>query len=250
MRQALVAGNWKMNGDQQLARVLAAGVAQRSVGLNGVDIGLCPASPHLSVVAELIVDSALLLGAQDLSRHKAGAYTGEVSGAMLCDMGCTLVLVGHSERRQYHFESDELVAEKFARALESGLMPVLCVGENLQDYESGQSLQVVSRQVAAIIEHCGHQALTNAVIAYEPVWAIGTGRTASPEQAQAVHRHIRQQLTAAHVEAQSVRILYGGSVKADNAAELFAMADIDGGLIGGASLKLDEFMSICEAACN
>ena len=250
MRRAFVAGNWKMNGDLAQARSLAGGIVEKSRRLEAMDIGLCPASPYLAAVAERLAGHRVQLGAQDLSRHAGGAYTGEVSGAMLRDLGCTMVLVGHSERRQYHGESDLLVAEKFAQAQQSGLLPVLCVGETLEQREAGQTRAVVSAQVAAVLEQCGHQALAGAVLAYEPVWAIGTGRTASAEQAQEVHGQLREQLSAAGVEAQAVRIIYGGSVKADNAAELFAMPDIDGGLIGGAALKLDDFMSICEAAGN
>ncbi len=250
MRRAFVAGNWKMNGDMALARSLAGGIVENSAGMGAMDIGVCPPSPYLAAVADALDGHPVMLGGQDLSVHASGAYTGEVSGAMMKDLGCEIVLVGHSERRQYHGESDVLVAEKFSRAQQSGLMPVLCVGESLAQREAGQTRPVVSAQVAAVIEHCGPQALSAAVVAYEPVWAIGTGLTASPEQAQEVHEQIREQLAQAGVEAQSVRIIYGGSVKADNAAELFAMADIDGGLIGGAALKVGDFMSICEAACN
>ena len=250
MRRAFVAGNWKMNGDLQLARSLAGGIVKDCAGLDAVDIGLCPPTTYLAAVAEALADTPVLLGGQDLSQHANGAYTGDISGDMLRDMGCTLVLVGHSERRQYHAESNLGVAEKFARALECGLMPVLCIGETRAQYEAGQTQAVVSAQVAAVLEHCGQQALSNAVLAYEPVWAIGTGLTASPEQAQEVHGHIREQLHAAGVAAQSVRIIYGGSVNINNAGELFAMADIDGGLIGGASLKVDDFVSICRVASN
>ncbi len=239
-----------MNGDAVMARSLAAGIAEKSPALDAVDIGLCPPSPYLAAVAEVLAGQRVQLGAQDVSRHAGGAYTGEVSASMLRDMGCTLVLVGHSERRQYHGESNQLVAEKFAQARHCGLLPVLCVGETLAQREAGQTRSVVTAQVGAVLEHCGRQAFAGAVVAYEPVWAIGTGRTASAEQAQEVHGHIREQLSGGGIEAGAIRIIYGGSVKADNAAELFAMPDIDGGLIGGAALKLDDFLSICEAAHN
>ncbi len=218
MRRAFVAGNWKMNGNRVLARSLGAGIAQRSTDLGAVDIGLCPPSPYLAAVAETLTGSRVQLGAQDLSRHAGGAFTGEVSGSMLRDLGASLVLVGHSERRQYHAESDQLIAEKFAQAQQCDLLPVLCVGETLAQREAGQTRAVVSAQVGAVLEHCGHQALAGAVVAYEPVWAIGTGRTAGAGQAQEVHGHIRAQLSEAGVESGAVRIIYGGSVKADNAA--------------------------------
>lgn len=250
MRRAFVAGNWKMNGDLEKARSLAGGIAEKSAQLDAVDIGVCPPSPYLAAVAQALDDQPVLLGGQDLSQHVSGAYTGEVSGEMLRDLGCALVLVGHSERRQYHGESSDLVAEKFARAQQSGLMPVLCVGETLSQRESGQTRSVVTAQLDAVIARCGPQALSDAVVAYEPVWAIGTGRTASPAQAQEVHGQIREQLANAGAAAEGIRIVYGGSVKSGNAGELFAMADIDGGLIGGAALNVDDFMSICAAACN
>ncbi len=250
MRRAFVAGNWKMNGDLGQAQSLSTGIVQNCTNLDSVDIGMCPPSIYLSTVAEELKDQPILLGAQDLSRHENGAHTGEVSGSMLREIGCSLVLVGHSERRQDHAESNHMVAEKFERAQECGLTPILCIGETQAQFENGQTQKVVSGQINAVLEHCGQQAMSNAILAYEPVWAIGTGLTASPEQAQGVHEYIRGQLSKAGVAAEDVRIIYGGSVNSSNAAELFAMADIDGGLIGGASLKIDDFVSICKAASN
>ncbi len=208
-----------------------------------------PPFPYLSQAASLTENSQIVLGAQDVSAHDSGAYTGEVSAAMLADCGCRAVLVGHSERRTLHRESDELVAEKFQAAQRAGLKPVLCVGETLAEREAGETTQVVARQVAAVLKSAGIEAFRSAVVAYEPVWAIGTGRTATPEQAQEAHANIRAQLINEDATIGGlVQILYGGSVKPDNASEIFAQPDIDGGLIGGASLKIDSFVDICRAA--
>jgi triosephosphate isomerase len=250
MRRAFVAGNWKMNGDLGQAQSLSAGIIQNCTNLDAIDIGVCPPSVYLTAVAEELKDQPILLGAQDLSRHDNGAHTGEVSGSMLRDIGCSIVLVGHSERRQDHAESNQMVAEKFKRAQECGVTPILCIGETQAQFESGQTHNVVSGQIKAVLELCGEQALSSVILAYEPVWAIGTGLTASPDQAQGVHEYIRELLSKAGAVAEDVRIIYGGSVNSNNAAELFAMADIDGGLIGGASLKIDDFVSICKAASN
>lgn len=249
MRRPLVAGNWKMNGSAASIATLMAGVVAGVEGLEKTDVSVCPPFPYLAAVGERVRGTRVTLGAQDCSVHEAGAYTGEVAAPMLIDVGCRQVIVGHSERRQYHAETDELVARKFARALQSGLMPILCVGETLQEREQGQTEAVVGRQLAAVLGNSGIAAFGNAVIAYEPVWAIGTGKVATPEQAQAVHAFIRGRLTEADgTVAAATRILYGGSVKGSNAAELFRQPDIDGGLIGGASLQADEFITICRAA--
>jgi len=249
MRRTIIAGNWKMHGD----RALAAGLAQAC-------LDICQASPHLevlvfppftliSLVAGQLAGSAAAVGGQDLSEHARGAYTGEVSGAMLAEAGCTHVLVGHSERRQYHHEDDALVARKFVAAQAAGLVPVLCLGETREQRERGETEAVVGRQLAAVIGAAGVAALERAVVAYEPVWAIGTGLTATPEQAQAVHAFLRSEVARHDARiAASLRILYGGSVKPDNAAGLFSQADIDGALIGGASLVAADFAAIAGAA--
>jgi len=213
------------------------------------EIVVCPPFPYLGEVARALRGSNIAVGAQDVCAEAAGAHTGEVSAAMLRDVGCTLVLVGHSERRSIYGESDLLIARKFAAAQSKGLIPILCVGEQLTEREAGSTFEVVGRQIDAVLELCGVQALATAVVAYEPVWAIGTGRTASPEQAQDVHAFIRGRIAANDANiAGSLRILYGGSVKSANAAELFAKTDVDGGLIGGASLQADEFVAIAKAA--
>ena len=249
MRRPLVAGNWKMHG----SRAENAGLVRTLLDLlkpeARAEVLLCPPFVYLWEVGRQLKDSDVALGAQSICAEAQGAFTGEVSGAMLRDVGCRYVLVGHSERRQLYGESDALVARKFMAAQSAGLLPVLCVGETLEEREAGRTGEVVSRQVDAVLAVSGVAALERAVIAYEPVWAIGTGRTASPAQAQEVHAMIRAQVAALDgTIAASVRILYGGSVKASNARELFAMADIDGGLVGGASLKADEFAQICAAA--
>jgi len=247
-RRHLVAGNWKMNGTAALLRNMISNLLDASDLPANTDVLLLPPYPYLSLATDLIKDQPLLLGGQNLSEHEQGAYTGEVSAAMLAETGCEYVLVGHSERRALYAESDELVAEKFVVAQRVGLRPILCMGESLEQRKNGLTEVIVKRQLQAVLDRAGVAALGNAVLAYEPVWAIGTGKTANPEQAQEVHAYIRQ--TIAEVDARiagQVQILYGGSVKADNAADLFAQTDIDGGLIGGASLQVDQFIAICAA---
>jgi len=249
MRQPLVAGNWKMHGSRVENAALVRSLLDQLQPGTGTEVLLCPPFVYLSDVARLLTDSEVALGGQSVCDEPQGAFTGEVSAAMLKDVGCRYVLVGHSERRQLFGEDDALVARKFVAAQSQGLVPVLCVGETLEEREGGQTTEVVARQLDAVLSVSGAAALANAVIAYEPVWAIGTGRTASPEQAQDVHAMIRGRVAARDATiGGSVRILYGGSVKASNARELFAMPDIDGGLVGGASLKADEFAQICAAA--
>lgn len=245
MRRQLVVGNWKMHGSRPAnAELLAALLGARPYTS---DVAVCVPFVFLSETAATLAGSDLRWGAQDVSPHEQGAYTGEVSAAMLAECGCRYAIVGHSERRAYHGESDQLVAEKAQAALARGVTPVVCVGETLAEREAGQTEAVVKRQLSAVIHQLAHCA-AEMVVAYEPVWAIGTGRTASPEQAQAVHAVLRAQLQAATGRADTMKILYGGSVKADNAATLFAQPDIDGGLIGGASLKAADFIAICRAA--
>ena len=249
MRQPLVAGNWKMHGSRAENASLVSGLLDLLQPGKRAEILLCPPFPYLMETGRLLKDSGVALGAQSVCAESQGAFTGEVSAAMLKDVGCRYVLVGHSERRQLFGESDALVARKFVAAQGQGLVPVLCVGETLDEREGDQTTIVVSRQLEAVLAVTGAQALAKAVIAYEPVWAIGTGRTASPEQAQEVHAMIRAKVAERDgTIGGSVRILYGGSVKASNAQELFAMPDIDGGLVGGASLKADEFARICAGA--
>ena len=249
MRQPLVAGNWKMHGSRAENASLVSGLLDLLHPGKRAEILVCPPFPYLLETGRLLKDSGVALGAQSVCAEAQGAFTGEVSAAMLKDVGCSYVLVGHSERRQLYGESDDLVARKFVAAQSQGLVPVLCVGETLEEREGGQTLQVVSRQLEAVLSVSGVRSLDRAVIAYEPVWAIGTGRTASSEQAQEVHATIRAKVSGLDATiGGSVRILYGGSVKASNAQELFAMPDIDGGLVGGASLKADEFARICAGA--
>ena len=245
MRRKLVVGNWKMHGSHKGNAELLAGI----VGARpfGCDVAVCVPFPYLSETAVTLAGTDVRWGAQDCSAHEQGAYTGEVSSAMLADLGCRYAIVGHSERRAYHQESDQLVADKAKAALAHGITPIVCVGETLAEREAGQTEHVVKRQLAAVIHTLTH-CIGEIVLAYEPVWAIGTGLTASPEQAQSVHAVLRQQLRAATQKADAMRILYGGSVKADNAAQLFAQPDIDGGLIGGAALKAADFSAICRAA--
>lgn len=250
MRRPLVAGNWKMHGtlaaNTALLDAVLAGVAA-----DGIDVMVAPPHVYLCQVVDALAGSPVVLGAQDCHPQLSGAYTGEVSPAMLADIGVRYVILGHSERRQYQAESDVLVAAKFAAAQQQGLVPVLCIGETLQQREQGETRAVVRRQLLAVIDSLGVAVLRQAVVAYEPVWAIGTGRTATPEQAQEVHHELRRLVAERDAEvAAGLRILYGGSVKADNAAALFAMADIDGALVGGASLKAAEFLAICRAAAG
>lgn len=249
MRRSLVAGNWKMNGSFESAKNLVEGI---KAGLSSVDadVVVCPPSVYIAEVGRLLGEASVGLGGQNVSEHESGAYTGEVSPSMLRDVGCQYVIVGHSERRSLYGEDDTIVAKKTIAAAKAGLVPILCVGELLEERESGDTEAVVARQLDVLLGSAeGLKALAEAVIAYEPVWAIGTGKTATPEQAQAVHAFIRQRIAAKDSElAARIRILYGGSVKANNAAELFANEDIDGGLIGGASLVADDFLAICRAA--
>ena len=238
-------GNWKMNGSLA-ANAALLDLLTQGLGHAECEIAVCAPAPYLAQLQSLLSGSAVAIGAQDLSVHTSGAFTGEVSGAMLREFGVRYVLVGHSERRQYHAESDEMVARKAQAALASGITPVVCVGETLAQREAGETEAVVRRQLAAVVQRNGH-CLSEIVLAYEPVWAIGTGLTATPAQAQAVHAVLRAQLLAATTAAARVPILYGGSMNAANAAELLAQADIDGGLVGGASLKAADFLAI--AAC-
>jgi triosephosphate isomerase len=249
MRRPIVAGNWKMHGSRSENAALLEGVLARLPPAAVAECVVCPPFVYLQEVARLVRDFSVRLGAQDVCAESIGAYTGEVSAAMLRDVGCEFVIVGHSERRAIYGEDDRLVARKFAAAHARSLVPILCVGESLAEREAGTTEAVVGRQLEAVLELSGAAALASAVVAYEPVWAIGTGRTATPEQAQAVHAFIRGRIAARDAKiAVGVRILYGGSVKAGNADELFAMPDVDGGLIGGASLKSEEFLAILAAA--
>lgn len=251
MRDILVAGNWKLNGDTARNTELLAGIVAGVPQSDRVGLLVCPPFPYLGAAAEQLAGSKVQLGAQTVSEHAAGAYTGEVSAPMLRDIGCSHVLVGHSERRSLYGESSAAVAAKFKAAIAHGLCPVLCVGETLAERESGSTVAVIDEQLQAVLDAVGIGGFASAVVAYEPVWAIGTGLTASPQQAQDVHAHIRARLAAADAGiASAVLILYGGSVKGDNAAGLFSMPDIDGGLIGGASLKAHDFLAIAEAAAG
>ncbi len=249
MRRKLVAGNWKMHGGLARNRDLLHSLVQ-AIGRGGnADCAVCVPFPYLFQAQELLKGTAIAWGAQSLSEHAQGAYTGEVSAAMLVDFGCRYVIVGHSERRSLYGESNETVATKFLAAVNGGLTPILCLGETLEERERGVTEQVIAAQFDAVMQVAGVSGFNQAVIAYEPVWAIGTGRTATPQQAQDVHASIRGRLASSDAAlAQRMQILYGGSVKPQNAAELFGMADIDGGLIGGASLVAQDFLAICEAA--
>lgn len=249
MRRKLVAGNWKMNGSLSSIKELLDGVKAGMGDVNGADVAVCAPAIYLPAVAEQLASSAVAWGAQDISQHESGAYTGELSAAMLNEFNCKYAIVGHSERRSYHAESDEAVAAKFIAAMKGGITPILCVGETLDEREAGVTETVVARQLCTVVEAAGIEAFASAVIAYEPVWAIGTGKTATPEQAQEVHDFIRQRLAESSADvAAKTRILYGGSMNASNAAELLSQPDIDGGLIGGASLKADDFLTIARAA--
>lgn len=248
MRKNLVAGNWKMNGGLAGNAALLAGLKTQLAGLEAL---VCVPFPYLAQAQQGLAGSSLVWGAQNLSDQQQGAYTGEVSASMLQDFGCTHVIVGHSERRSLYGELDERVAKKYSLAQAAGLIPILCVGELLAEREAGITEQVIARQLDAVISVAGIASFANAIIAYEPVWAIGTGKTASPEQAQAVHAFIRNKIAALDSGvAAGLMIQYGGSVKASNAAELMAQPDIDGALVGGASLVVDEFVAICKAAAQ
>ena len=245
MRRPLVLANWKMNGSLAANRELVSGLLAGWSGVHQAEVALCPPALYLPQLRELLQAGNVGLGAQDVNAAESGAYTGEVSALMLSDLDCSYVIVGHSERRQYHRESNQGVAQKFVAAQKQNVTPVLCVGETLEQRDADQTLVVIGEQLHAVQMLAGAEAFSRAVIAYEPVWAIGTGRTATPEQAQQVHAFIRQQLGEM---GSVVRILYGGSVKPNNAKTLFACADIDGALVGGASLVAEDFLTICRAA--
>ena len=248
MRKPLVAGNWKMNGDKAGSAQLLDGIIAGMGDVKRTEVAVCPPFVLIPLAAEKLTGSIIAYGGQDLNVNESGAFTGEISGPMLKDFGCHYVIVGHSERRTYYGESDEIVADKFGAAQSHGLVPILCIGETLEEREAGQTEAVVDRQLQAVLGKHGIAAMNNAVIAYEPVWAIGTGKTATPEQAQEVHAFIRSRLAEADKSvADGCRILYGGSMKPDNALELRKQPDIDGGLIGGASLKAEDFLGICTA---
>lgn len=247
MRRKLVAGNWKMNGSLAANAALLADV-KADFASEACDVAVCVPAPYLAQCQALLDGSPIALGAQDVSKHEAGAYTGEVSAAMLLEFGCRYVIVGHSERRAAFGESDELVADKAARAIEAGLVPIVCVGETLAQREAGQTDTVIGVQIDVVLHRLLSGTVDRIVVAYEPIWAIGTGKTATPQMAQDVHAMLRKRIQAVDAQAANVvRILYGGSMKPDNAAELMAMPDIDGGLIGGASLKAKDFLAI---ACD
>jgi len=252
MKQKLIAGNWKMNGGLAANEALVHGVQQglaQALGGKHALVAVCVPAAYLSQVQQLVKGSGIDLGSQDVSAHEQGAYTGETSAAMLKDFAVRYAIVGHSERRQHYGETDEQVAYKAQRALSAGITPIVCVGETLAEREAGKTEEVVKRQLAAVIHTNGH-CISEIVVAYEPVWAIGTGQTASPAQAQAVHAVLRAQLKAATEHSERVHILYGGSMNAANAAELLSQPDIDGGLIGGASLKAADFLTIIAAAAR
>ena len=246
MSRKLIAGNWKMNGGLSANAALIKAIVGGLPAFTG-DVAVCVPSPYLAQLQGLLAGSRIDLGAQDVSGQAAGAFTGEVSASMLKEFGVRYVIVGHSERRQYHGETDPAVADKAAKALAAGITPIVCVGETLAQRDAGLTEEVVKRQLAAVIHTNGH-CISEIVVAYEPVWAIGTGQTATPEQAQQVHAVLRAQLKAASAQAARIQILYGGSMNAANAAQLLAQPDIDGGLIGGASLKAPDFLSIVAAA--
>lgn len=259
MRRFLVAGNWKMHGDSEMTTELISAVARSVLEIATIseqkalpyDILVCPPAPYLGQAVQASASQPIAIGAQNVSQYLNGAFTGEISLSMLSDLGCEYVLLGHSERREVFGETNQLVAEKFAAcaAHESGVTPILCVGETLEERQAGTTEAVVAEQLGVVLDLVGVDAFNNAVVAYEPIWAIGTGETASPEQAQEVHAFIRAKLAEKDVDiANKVQILYGGSVKSGNASELFAQTDIDGGLVGGASLEIDNFAGICEAA--
>jgi triosephosphate isomerase len=247
MRRKLIAGNWKMNGSLAVNTALLDGI-KAEVGQPVCAIAVCVPAPYLAQCRDQLAGSPVAWGGQDVSAHECGAYTGEVSGTMLADFGCTYVIVGHSERRSYHGETNELVAQKTQRALNAGLTPIVCVGESLGERESGSTNAVVGQQIDAVLAAIDAADLDRLVVAYEPIWAIGTGKTATPQMAQEVHAMLRLKLAEkSSAGAKVVQILYGGSMKPDNAQELLAMPDIDGGLIGGASLKAADFLAITRA---
>ena len=248
MRRPMLAGNWKMNGSKAESTALIKGIKTGMGAITNAEVLVCPPFVLLPQTVDQVAGSAILVGAQDLNINDSGAYTGEISGPMLKELGCSHVIVGHSERRAYYGETNEVVAEKFKAAQHHGLVPVLCVGETLGQRQADQTEQVINAQIDAVLDLCGISAFNDSVVAYEPVWAIGTGMTATPEQAQDVHAFIRKKIAASDgAVAEGLHILYGGSMKPDNAAGLLAKTDIDGGLIGGASLNADDFLGICRA---
>ena len=249
MRRKLVAGNWKMNGDMGFAKAFSSELRDKVSGSQlACDVMIAPPAPYLPLLFGAFAESGIKLAAQNVAEYESGAFTGEVSALMLKDLGCAAALVGHSERRSLFAETDDRVAEKVGRLLERGIAPILCVGETLEEREAGQAKEIVGEQVAFVLRRFSVEQLSSLVIAYEPVWAIGTGRTASPEQAQEMHAHIRDVVAHESKEfAENVSILYGGSVNSATARELFAQPDIDGGLVGGASLKVEEFFAICQS---
>ena len=246
MRTSLIAGNWKMNGNMQSVIDLVEGIKAGDAG--NAELAVCPPAIYLMKVGGMLAESGIAMGAQNVCDQESGAFTGEVSAAMLKECGCRYAIVGHSERRALYGESDQLVAARYAMAIQAGLVPILCVGETLDERESGVTEAVVARQIDAVIDGSGIASLAQAVIAYEPVWAIGTGQVATPEQGQAVHGVIRNRLAQQDSDvAQGLQILYGGSMNPANAAQLLSQQDIDGGLIGGAALKADDFLAIAQA---
>jgi triosephosphate isomerase len=249
MRRPVVAGNWKMHGSRSANQALLTELERSLKPEWPIDVVVCPPFVYLSDAVRLLEGVQICVGAQDVCAEAGGAFTGQVSAAMLKDVGCQYVIVGHSERRRLYHEDDVLVARKFAAVLQRGLIPVLCVGETLEEHEARQAEAVVARQIDAVVAMNGIASFAHAILAYEPVWAIGTGRTATPQQAQAIHAYLRSRIAAQDANIGGrLRILYGGSVKGGNAAELFAMPDVDGGLVGGASLSAEEFQQICAAA--
>jgi triosephosphate isomerase len=248
MRQTLIAGNWKMNGSKSSAESLLAGVVSGAAGIAKTEIAVCVPFPYLAIGERLLAGSPVALGAQNLCTEPSGAFTGEVSAAMLVDFGCRFVICGHSERREYYGETDAIVGVKLIRAVDAGLTPILCVGETLEQRQGSETDAVIAGQLEGVLQQTGIALFGKIEIAYEPVWAIGTGMTATPQQAQAVHQLIRGWISERDAEiAQDVRILYGGSMKPGNAVDLLAQPDIDGGLIGGASLVAADFLDICRA---
>lgn len=248
-RRPLVVGNWKMNGTRASAKALLADILAGLPADAPADVGVCPSYVFIPEIAAALEGQSVMLGSQNVADQDQGAFTGEISAPMLREFGCSLAIVGHSERRMVYGETDQLVAARYAKAIAHGIIPILCVGETLEQRENGSTFAVIDEQLKAVLDLCGVASLSKAVIAYEPVWAIGTGRTASPEQAQEVHAYIRGQIAKLDAEvAEGLQILYGGSVKADNAQALFALPDVDGGLIGGASLDAKSFLAICLAA--
>ena len=249
MRRSLIAGNWKLHGSLEMVADLLSGINNQLPAVTAAELAICPPFIYLSHARQLLSGLDISLGAQDCSDQDSGAYTGEVAAAMIKEFGCKYVIVGHSERRHLYHESDKIVAAKFARVKENNLTPILCVGETLQEREDGHTEAVIARQIDAILEHLNIEAFKDAVIAYEPVWAIGTGHTATPDMAQEIHEFIREKLNVLHKNiAANIRILYGGSMKPDNAKQLLQQDDIDGGLIGGAALKAEDFIAIAVAA--